>query len=310
MRMLVESVLSLIGNTPILELKHLKSDLCLKADIFAKLEKQNPGGSVKDRIALAMIEQAEADGTVGEGSTIIEPTSGNTGLGLCMVCAVKGYRLILTMPENMSEERKKLFRFYGAELVQTPRQLRMQGAIDKARELAAQISNSFIPLQFDNMACVRAHYRTTGPEIWNDLGGNIDVFIAGVGTGGTISGAGGYLKEKNKKVAIIAVEPDGSAVLSGENPGAHNIQGIGAGFVPSILNTKIIDKIFRVAEDDAYRAGLMLARSEGIFCGISSGAALFAAIETAKKPEFAGTRIVVVLPDTGERYLSTEYVDF
>lgn len=296
---------NVIGNTPILALPNIQSDIAAKATIYAKLESANPGGSIKSRIAKSMIEDAEARGLLGPGSVIIEPTSGNTGIGLAMVAAAKGYRTILTMPETMSEERRKLLIAFGAELVLTQGTLGMNGAIAKAKELAETIPGSFIPGQFDNPANPKAHFDTTGPEIWEALSGKVDIFVAGVGTGGTITGVGRYLKAKNPSVRIVAVEPDESAVLSGEKPGPHAIQGIGAGFIPSVLDTAIYDEIIRVKGAQAIETAKTLSRREGILAGISSGAAVYAALQLAKRPEYAGKYIVTVLPDTGERYLST-----
>lgn len=296
---------TVIGNTPLLALPNIQLDFGAEAMIYAKLESANPGGSIKSRIAKAMIEEAEARGLLGEGSVIIEPTSGNTGIGLAMVAASKGYRTILTMPETMSEERRKLLQGFGAELVLTQGSLSMNGAIAKAKELAESIPGSFIPGQFDNPANPKAHYDTTGPEIWEALSGKVDVFVAGVGTGGTITGVGRFLKSKNPSVHVVAVEPDESAVLSGEPAGPHAIQGIGAGFVPSVLDTSIYDEIIRVTGDQAFKTAKALSRREGILAGISSGAAVYAAVLLAKRPEFRNKNIVTVLPDTGERYLST-----
>ncbi len=293
----------LIGNTPLLELQAIEKDLSAK--ILAKLEFLNPGGSAKDRIALSMIEDAEARGLLKEGSVIIEPTSGNTGIGLACVAAAKGYRTIIVMPDSMSMERRLLMTAYGAELVLTPGAKGMQGAVEKAEELAAQIPSSFIPDQFSNPANPAAHKATTGPEIWEDTDGNVDIFVAGVGTGGTITGVGEYLKKKNPNIQIVAVEPAGSPLLSRGMAGPHGLQGIGANFVPKALNTEIYDRIITVTEDDAYAAGRLLGKREGILAGISSGAALHAAIVLAKEPENAGKTIVVLLPDTGDRYLST-----
>jgi cysteine synthase len=294
-----------IGNTPLLALVNIQSDFDLEGLIYGKLESANPGGSIKSRIAKAMIEDAEKRGLLGSGSVIIEPTSGNTGIGLAMVAASKGYRTILTMPETMSEERRKLLRGFGAELVLTQGSLGMNGAISKAKELADDIPGSFIPGQFDNPANPQTHFETTGPEIWETLSGKVDVFVAGVGTGGTITGVGKFLKSKNPSVHIVAVEPDDSAVLSGEKPGPHAIQGIGAGFVPSVLDTKIYDEIIRVTGTQAIETAKILSRREGILAGISSGAAVYAAVQLAKRPEYTGKNIVTILPDTGERYLST-----
>ncbi len=296
---------TIIGNTPLLALDNIRTDNAFVARIFGKLESANPGGSIKSRIAKAMIEDAEARGLLRPGSVIIEPTSGNTGIGLAMVAASKGYRIILTMPESMSEERRKLLRGFGAELVLTPGSLGMNGAIARAKELAETTSGSFIPGQFDNPANPKTHFDTTGPEIWEALSGKVDVFVAGVGTGGTITGVGRYLKTKNPSVYIVAVEPDASAVLSGENPGPHPIQGIGAGFVPAVLDTTIYNEIIRVTGTQAIETAKALSRREGILAGISSGAAVYAAGQLAKRPEYRGKNIVTVLPDTGERYLST-----
>jgi cysteine synthase len=296
---------NVIGDTPLLALSNIQSDSTAEAKIYVKLESANPGGSIKSRIAKAMIEDAEARGLLGPGSVIIEPTSGNTGIGLAMVAAAKGYRTILTMPESMSEERRKLLKAFGAELVLTQGSLGMNGAIARAKELAETIPNSYIPGQFDNPANPQAHFDTTGPEIWEALSGKVDIFVAGVGTGGTITGVGRYLKTKNPSVRIVAVEPDASAVLSGENPGPHPIQGIGAGFVPAVLDTKIYDEIIRVKGEQAIETAKMLGKKEGILAGISSGAAVYAALQLAQRPEYQGKNIVTVLPDTGERYLST-----
>jgi cysteine synthase A len=296
---------NVIGDTPLLALANIQSDSTGEAKIFVKLESANPGGSIKSRIAKAMIEDAETRGLLGPCSVIIEPTSGNTGIGLAMVAAAKGYRTILTMPESMSEERRKLLKAFGAELVLTEGSLGMNGAIARAKELAETTPNSFIPGQFDNPANPKAHFDTTGPEIWEALSGKVDVFVAGVGTGGTITGVGRYLKTKNPSVRIVAVEPDASAVLSGENPGPHPIQGIGAGFVPAVLDTKIYDEIIRVKGEQAIETAKMLGKKEGILAGISSGAAVYAALQLAQRPEYQGKNIVTVLPDTGERYLST-----
>ena len=295
----------LIGNTPLLELGNYEKAHGLEATILAKLEYLNPAGSVKDRIALAMLEDAERRGLLKPGSVIIEPTSGNTGIGLAAVAAACGYRIILTMPETMSVERRSLLRAYGAELVLTEGAKGMKGAIAKARELAAQTENSFIPGQFTNPANPRAHRETTGPEIWRDTDGKVDIFVAGVGTGGTVTGVGEYLKEQNPAVRIVAVEPAGSPVLSGGASEPHKIQGIGAGFVPDTLNRAVLDEILPVENEDAFAAGRELARREGVLAGISSGAALHAATVLAKRPENRGKVIVVLLPDTGDRYLST-----
>lgn len=295
----------LIGNTPLLELGNYEKAHGLEATILAKLEYLNPAGSVKDRIALAMLDDAERRGLLKPGSVIIEPTSGNTGIGLAAVAAARGYRIILTMPETMSVERRSLLRAYGAELVLTEGAKGMKGAIAKAQELAAQTENSFIPGQFTNPANPRAHRETTGPEIWRDTDGKVDIFVAGVGTGGTVTGVGEYLKEQNPAVRIVAVEPAGSPVLSGGASGPHKIQGIGAGFVPDTLNRAVLDEILPVENEDAFVAGRELARREGMLAGISSGAALHAATVLAKRPENRGKMIVVLLPDTGDRYLST-----
>ncbi len=295
----------LIGRTPLLELVHIEKELDLKANIFAKLEYLNPAGSVKDRIAKAMIDEAESTGKLSAGSVIIEPTSGNTGIGLAAVAAARGYRIIIVMPETMSVERRQLMKAYGAELVLTEGAKGMKGAIAKADELAKEIPNSFIPGQFVNPANPKAHYEHTGPEIYEDTDGNVDIFVAGVGTGGTVTGVGEYLKSKKPDVKIVAVEPASSAVLSTGVAGAHKIQGIGAGFVPDVLNTHIYDEIIAVSNEDAFAAGKLIGRKEGVLVGISSGAAAHAAIELAKRPENAGKNIVVLLPDTGDRYLST-----
>lgn len=300
-----EKLSDLIGSTPLLKLSNYMKAEKLDATILAKLEYFNPAGSAKDRIAKAMIDDAESKGLLKEGSVIIEPTSGNTGIGLASVAAARGYRIILTMPETMSVERRNLLKAYGAELVLTDGAKGMKGAIAKADELKAEIPNSFIPEQFVNMANPKAHYETTGPEIWNDTDGKVDIFVAGVGTGGTISGAGKYLKEKNPDVKIVAVEPATSPVLSKGVAGPHKIQGIGAGFVPATLNTEIYDEVFPVENDAAFATGKEIARKEGVLVGISSGAALYAASEIAKRPENKGKTIVVFLPDTGDRYLST-----
>ena len=295
----------LIGKTPLLELAHIEKDLDLKAKILAKLEYFNPAGSVKDRIAKKMIDDAEASGKLKPGSVIIEPTSGNTGIGLASVAASRGYRIIIVMPETMSVERRQLMKAYGAELVLTEGAKGMKGAIAKADELAKEIPNSFVAGQFVNPANPKAHYETTGPEIWQDTDGKVDFFVAGVGTGGTITGVGKFLKEKNPAVKVVAVEPKTSAVLSTGIAGSHKIQGIGAGFVPDVLDTKIYDEIIPVDNDDAFAVGKEIGHREGVLVGISSGAALWAAIELAKRPENAGKTIVVLLPDTGDRYLST-----
>ena len=295
----------LIGRTPLLELTHIGKKFGLNARILGKLEYFNPGGSVKDRVALAMIDDAEAKGALKPGSVIIEPTSGNTGIGLASVAAARGYRIIIVMPETMSVERRQLMNAYGAELVLTEGAKGMKGAIAKAEELAKEIPGSFVPGQFVNPANPKAHFETTGPEIWADTDGQVDYFVAGVGTGGTVTGVGRYLKSQNAAVKVVAVEPKSSAVLSTGVAGAHKIQGIGAGFVPEVLDTAVYDEIIAVADEDAFRLGRELGRSEGVLVGISSGAALWAAIELAKRPENAGKAIVALLPDTGDRYLST-----
>ena len=295
----------LIGRTPLLELTHIEKKLGLKAKILAKLEYFNPAGSVKDRIAKAMIDDAERSGKLTPDSVIIEPTSGNTGIGLAAVASARGYRIIIVMPETMSVERRQLMKAYGAELVLTEGAKGMKGAIAKAEELAKEIPHSFIPSQFTNPANPKAHILTTGPEIWEDTDGKVDIFVAGVGTGGTITGVGEYLKSKNPNIKIVAVEPESSAVLSTGVAGAHKIQGIGAGFVPDVLNTKIYDEIITVSNEDAFETGRLIGKSEGVLVGISSGAAAWVAIELAKRPENEGKNIVVLLPDTGDRYLST-----
>ena len=295
----------LIGKTPLLELSHLEAEEGLSAKLFAKLEYFNPAGSVKDRIAKSMIDDAEAKGLLKKGATIIEPTSGNTGIGLASVAAARGYKIIIVMPETMSEERRRMMKAYGAELVLTEGAKGMKGAIAKADELAKSIPDSFIPGQFVNPANPKAHIETTGPEIWEDTDGKVDIFVAGVGTGGTITGVGEYLKSKNPAVKVVAVEPATSAVLSTGVAGPHKIQGIGAGFVPDVLNTKIYDEIIPVANEDAFAMGKRIGRTEGVLVGISSGAAAFAALQLAKRPENKGKKIVVLLPDGGDRYLST-----
>ena len=295
----------LIGKTPLLELTNLEKNLGLKATILAKLEYFNPAGSVKDRVAKAMIDDAEASGALKPGSVIIEPTSGNTGIGLAAVAAARGYRIIIVMPETMSVERRQLMKAYGAELVLSEGSKGMTGAIAKAEELAKEIPSSFIPGQFVNPANPKAHFETTGPEIFEDTDGKVDIFVAGVGTGGTITGTGEYLKSKNPDVKVVAVEPKDSPVLSEGKAGAHKIQGIGAGFVPDVLNTTVYDEVFPVSNEDSFETGKLLGKTEGVLVGISSGVALYAAIELAKRPENEGKTIVVLLPDTGDRYLST-----
>jgi cysteine synthase A len=295
----------LVGKTPLLELTHIEKSLGLKAKLLAKLEYFNPAGSIKDRIAKAMIDDAEKAGKLTPDSVIIEPTSGNTGIGLASVAAAKGYRIIIVMPETMSVERRQLMKAYGAELVLTDGTKGMKGAIARAEELAKEIPNSFIPGQFVNPANPKAHYETTGPEIFEDTDGKVDIFVAGVGTGGTVTGVGEYLKSKKSDVKVVAVEPATSAVLSTGVAGAHKIQGIGAGFVPDVLNTKIYDEIITVSNEDAFATGKLIGKTEGVLVGISSGAATYAAIELAKRPENEGKTIVVLLPDTGDRYLST-----
>jgi cysteine synthase A len=299
------SLTQLVGKTPLLELKNIEKEYHLTARLLAKLESFNPAGSVKDRVALKMIEDAEAQGRLTQGATVIEPTSGNTGIGLCAICAVRGYRAVIVMPDSMSQERMMLMRAYGAQLVLTDGKDGMAGAIARARELQAEIPGSIIAGQFENPANPQAHYETTGPELFADTDGDIDFFVAGVGTGGTITGTGRYLKEAKPQIKIVAVEPADSAVLSGKEAGAHPLQGIGAGFVPAVLDTKIYDEIITVTGDQAYKAGKALARKEGLLCGISAGAALHAAIAVAARTENAGKTVVVLLPDTGDRYLST-----
>lgn len=299
----------LIGKTPLLELTHIEAQYGLKAKLLAKLEYFNPAGSVKDRIAKAMIDDAEKAGKLKPDSVIIEPTSGNTGIGLAAVAAARGYRIIIVMPETMSEERRRLIKAYGAELVLTEGAKGMKGAIAKANELAEEYPNSFIPGQFVNSANPKAHYETTGPEIFEDTDGEVDIFVAGVGTGGTVTGVGKYLKEKKPETKVVAVEPSSSAVLSTGVAGAHKIQGIGAGFVPDVLDTDVYDEIITVSNEDAFASGKLIGKSEGVLVGISSGAAVHAAVELAKREENAGKTIVVLLPDTGDRYLSTALFD-
>ena len=301
----VKSALDLIGNTPLMEVTNIEKELGLEAKVLVKLEYFNPAGSVKDRVAKAMIEDAEEKGILKEGTTIIEPTSGNTGIGLAAIAAVKGYRIILTMPETMSVERRNILKAYGAELILTEGVKGMKGAIAKAEELAKEIPGSFLAGQFVNPTNPAIHKKTTGPEIWNDTDGKVDIFIAGVGTGGTVTGVGEYLKEQNPDVKVVALEPAGSPVLSEGKAGSHKIQGIGAGFVPEVLNTEIYDEVFKAEAEDAFAAAKLLAKKEGILVGISAGAALHGAIELAKRPENKGKMIVALLPDTGDRYYST-----
>lgn len=305
MENIYKGAIEIIGNTPLMEVTRLEESHGLQARVLAKLEYFNPAGSVKDRAAKYMIEDAESRGLLKEGSVIIEPTSGNTGIGLASIAAVKGYRIILTMPETMSVERRNMLKAYGAEIVLTEGSKGMKGAIEKAKELAAEIEGSFIPGQFENPANARAHRETTGPEIWRDTDGNVDIFVAGVGTGGTVTGTGAYLKEQRPDVKIVAVEPSASPVLSEGKSGPHKIQGIGAGFVPEVLDTKLYDEVMKVEAEDAFAMGKEIARKEGILVGISSGAAMWAAVELAKRPENKDKNIVVLLPDSGDRYYST-----
>ena len=300
-----KSVQELVGHTPLMELTRIEKEYNLAAKILVKLEYFNPAGSVKDRIAKQMIEEAEAEGTLKPGSVIVEPTSGNTGIGLSMIAQTKGYKSIIVMPESMSIERRKLMKAYGAELVLTPAKDGMKGAIAKAKEIVENTPNAWTPGQFTNQANVHAHYKTTGPEIWQDTNGNVDILIAGVGTGGTITGTGTYLKEQNPHLEVIAVEPADSPVLAGGKPGAHKIQGIGAGFVPDVLNQNIYDRIIHVTNEDAIENGKLISKKEGVLVGISSGAAIWAAIQEAKREENSGKTIVAILPDSGDRYLST-----
>lgn len=300
-----QNIIELVGKTPIMRLNNIEKKYSTYANLFAKLEYFNPAGSVKDRVAVEMIKEAEQKGLLKAGATVIEPTSGNTGIGLALVAATKGYKAILTMPDTMSIERRNLLKAYGAKIVLTDGKKGMNGAIEKAEQLASEIPNSFIPGQFENPDNPNAHYKTTGPEIWDDLDGKVDIFVAGVGTGGTLSGVGKYLKEKNSDIKIIAIEPTSSPVLSKGVAGAHGLQGIGAGFIPKTLDTEIYDEILTVSEQDAYKLGKEMAITEGTLVGISAGAAVFGAIEIAKRKENEGKNIVVLLPDTGERYLST-----
>jgi len=306
MALIYKSADMLVGKTPLLELCNIQKSLDLKAKVIAKLEYLNPAGSVKDRVAVSMINEAEKEGRLREGSVIIEPTSGNTGIGLAMVAAARGYRLIIVMPDTMSSERRMLIKAYGAELVLTDGKLGMAGAIEKAEQLAKEIPHSIIAGQFENPANPKAHFDTTGPEIYEDTDGKVDIFVAGVGTGGTVSGAGAYLKSRNPDIKIVAVEPESSPVLSKGKSGAHKIQGIGAGFVPKVLDTDIYDEVIAVSDGDAFKTSRLIGKTEGVLVGISSGAAAFAAIKIAQRPENKGKNIVVLLPDTGDRYLSTE----
>ena len=306
MTKIAKNITELIGQTPLLELSKIEQELGLKARILAKLEMLNPGRSVKDRIGVAMLNHAEEKGLIDKNTVIIEPTSGNTGVGLALAAAIRGNRLILTMPDAMTIERRSLLKALGTEIVLTPAYEGMAGAVRKAQELAEQYPNSFIPQQFNNAANAAAHRFTTGPEIWNDTEGKVDIFIAGIGTGGTITGVGSTLKKLNPKVRVIGIEPQSSPVISGGRPGPHKLQGIGAGFIPKVLDLNIVDEIYRVRDNDAFQTGRLLAQKEGVLSGISSGAALYAAINIAKRPENEGKTIVVLLPDTGERYLSTK----
>ncbi|MBQ7419935.1 MAG: cysteine synthase A [Prevotella sp.] len=307
---IARNLIDLLGNTPLLELTHTEKKEHLKARVIAKLEYFNPSRSVKDRVGFALIDDAERRGLINENTTIIEPTSGNTGIGLAYVCAIKGYRLILTMPDAMSQERRTLLKALGATLVLTPAYEGMSGSIRKAQELAAEIGNAFIPQQFENKANAEIHRKTTAEEIWRDTDGKVDILVAGIGTGGTITGVGEVLKKYNPNIQVIAVEPDSSPVLSGGKPGPHKLQGIGAGFVPKVLNTAIYDEIIRVKDEEAYDRGRQLARTDGVLTGVSSAAAVAAAIRVAKRPENEKKNIVVILPDTGERYLSTPIYNF
>ena len=307
--MIYQNISELVGHTPLFSPANLTKDLSLRAKVLCKLEYFNPAGSAKDRIALAMIDAAEKEGILTAGSTIVEPTSGNTGIGLAAIAASRGYRVILTMPESMSIERRRLLSMYGAEIVLTSAELGMQGAIQKAEEIANECKNAWIPSQFENPINAEAHYKTTGPEIWSDTEGNVDFFVAGVGTGGTLTGVGRYLKEQKTNVKVVAVEPSSSPLLSQGRAGAHGLQGIGANFIPGVLDQAIIDEILPITEEDAYKAGRSLAKAEGILCGITSGAALHAALQLAERPENEGKTIVCLLPDTGARYLSTAYFE-
>lgn len=309
MSKIYKSAEELIGHTPLLELSNIEKKYSLKAKLLAKLEYFNPAGSAKDRVGKAMLDEAEKCGKINKDTVIIEPTSGNTGIGLASVAVTRGYKVIIVMPESMSEERKKLMRAYGAELVLTDADKGMAGAIEKAEELSKKFENSFVPSQFDNPANPKAHYQTTGPEIYEDTDGDVDIFVATVGTGGTLTGTGEFLKSKNKDIKVVAVEPENSAILSGKSAGTHKIQGIGAGFIPTILNTKIYDEVIAVSDEASFDASRMMGKTEGVLVGISSGAALHAGIELAKREENAGKTIVVLLPDSGDRYLSTELFD-